>query len=57
MKKFIENAGATIFVSHSSDQIRQVCNTVMVLRNGKISFIGDVEEGLDHYMKQSPGPS
>jgi ABC-type polysaccharide/polyol phosphate transport system ATPase subunit len=57
MKRFIENAGATIFVSHSADQIRQVCNTLMVLRNGKISFLGAVEEGLDHYMKQSPGPS
>lgn len=56
MKKFIENAGATIFVSHSADQIRQVCNTVMVLRNGKVSFIGDVEEGLSHYMSQSPSP-
>jgi ABC-type polysaccharide/polyol phosphate transport system ATPase subunit len=54
MKSFIENAGATIFVSHSSDQIRQVCNTLMVLKNGKISFLGNVEEGLNHYMKQSP---
>jgi ABC-type polysaccharide/polyol phosphate transport system ATPase subunit len=57
MKKFIENAGATIFVSHSADQIKQVCNTLMVLKDGKISFFGDVEKGLDHYMQQSPSPS
>lgn len=55
MKDFIAKAGATIFVSHSIDQIRQVCNKVMVLDKGKISFIGDIETGIDHYLnKKSP---
>jgi ABC-type polysaccharide/polyol phosphate transport system ATPase subunit len=50
MKNFIENAKATIFVSHSSDQIREVCNSVMVLHEGKIRFFGDVEEGIGNYL-------
>lgn len=50
MKSFIEKSGATIFVSHSAEQIRQVCNKVMVLKNGKIQFMGDVEEGIKAYV-------
>jgi ABC-type polysaccharide/polyol phosphate transport system ATPase subunit len=50
MKTFIEKAGATIFVSHSSDQVRQVCNTVMVINGGKIRFFGEVEAGIEAYL-------
>lgn len=50
MINFISNAGAAIFVSHSVDQIRQVCNKVLVLDHGKVSFLGDVEAGIDHYL-------
>ncbi len=49
MRSFIEKAGATIFVSHSSEQIRQVCNTVLVLSGGGIEFFGDVEKGIEKY--------
>ncbi len=52
MKKFIESAGATIFVSHQADQIREVCDQVMVLENGKIAFWGNVEEGIQFYQQQ-----
>lgn len=55
MKDFIAKAGATIFVSHSVDQVRQVCNKVMVLDHGKITFLGDMEAGIDFYLhKKSP---
>jgi ABC-type polysaccharide/polyol phosphate transport system ATPase subunit len=54
MKGFIEKAGATIFVSHSAEQIRDVCNQVLVLEKGKVTFIGEVEEGLAHYLKSNP---
>lgn len=50
MMKFIERAGATIFVSHSFDQIRQVCNQVMVIHQGRIVFLGEVEEGFEKYI-------
>lgn len=51
MKDFIQKSGATIFVSHSADQIRQVCNKVMVLKDGKIQFFGEVEEGIQKYVE------
>lgn len=54
MKAFIEKAGATVFVSHSTAQIRQVCNTVMVINGGKIAYFGDVEEGIEAYMGLNP---
>ena len=54
MKKFIASSSATIFVSHSIDQIRQVCNHLIVLHKGKIHFQGDVEEGYLEYLKLNP---
>lgn len=51
MKKFIDSSGATIFVSHSPDQIRSVCDTVLVINNGKVGFFGEVEQGLEYYLK------
>lgn len=54
MKKFIASSSATIFVSHSIDQIRQVCNHLIVLDKGKIHFQGDVEEGYQEYLKLNP---
>lgn len=51
-KKTIEmfKSGKTIvFSSHSTDQIQKFCDRVIYLRNGKIIFDGDVEEGLDLY--------
>lgn len=54
MKKFIAAAGATIFVSHSIAQIRDVCNHVIVLHKGKIHFSGPVEEAYQEYLKLNP---
>lgn len=54
MKAFIDKAGATIFVSHSAAQIRQVCNTVMVINGGKISYFGEVEKGIEAYLALNP---
>jgi ABC-type polysaccharide/polyol phosphate transport system ATPase subunit len=49
MKKFIQQSGATVFVSHSAEQVRQVCDTVIVMNKGKIGFMGPVEAGIDYY--------
>ncbi len=51
MKAFIEKAGATIFISHSLDQIRKVCNQIAVMDRGKIIFNGDLEEGIKIYIE------
>lgn len=55
MKTFIQKAGATIFVSHSLDQVRKVCNQVIVMDKGRIVFNGDLEEGITLYVEMEKG--
>ena len=50
MKNLIKNSSSTIFVSHNIDQIREICDQVLVLTNGKIGFLGNVEEGIQYYL-------
>ena len=54
MRKFIESSGATIFVSHQAEQVRDICDQVLVMTNGKIGFFGNVEEGIKYYCEQIP---
>ena len=54
MISFIEKAGATVFVSHSTEQIKEICNKVMVIHEGKVHFFGGVEEGIEAYMALKP---
>lgn len=50
MKQLIEKSGAVLFVSHSADQVRELCNRVIIIENGKIRFDGPVDEGLQIYL-------
>ncbi len=45
----IEKSGAVIFVSHGMEQIRKVCNRVIVLVGGQILHDGGVNEGIERY--------
>jgi ABC-type polysaccharide/polyol phosphate transport system ATPase subunit len=45
----IHSSGAVVFVSHNEDQVRRVCNRVILVKDGRIEFDGDVESGLAHY--------
>ena len=46
--------GKTIlYVSHNMSTIRQFCTRVIVLKEGRIIFDGDVNEGIAVYMDQS----
>lgn len=48
----IAAGGKTIlFVSHQMNTIRQLCDRVIVLREGEVIFDGDVEEGIRIYNK------
>lgn len=50
----IAKSGRTIlFVSHQMNTIRQLCDRVIVLKEGKIIFDGDVEEGIKLYNDDS----
>lgn len=47
--QMIEESGAVIFVSHAAEQVRTVCNRLIVLQHGKVGYDGPVESGLEHY--------
>ena len=40
-----------IYVSHNMQTIRQLCSRCVVLQNGKVVFDGDVEAGINVYLK------
>ncbi len=41
--------GVTMFyVSHAPNSVRNLCNRVLVLENGRLGFDGDVEEGITY---------
>lgn len=47
----VAGSGRTIlYVSHNMTTIRSLCNRCIVLSNGKIDYIGDVEEAIGHYI-------
>jgi ABC-type polysaccharide/polyol phosphate transport system ATPase subunit len=45
----IEQSGAVVFVSHSEDQLRRVCNRAIFIRDGGVVFDGPMDEGLKVY--------
>jgi lipopolysaccharide transport system ATP-binding protein len=46
----IMESGATVlYVSHSMDTVRKICNRGILLEKGKIVFYGDAEELVDQY--------
>jgi len=53
MAEFREKANALIFISHNLEQVRNLCNRVIVLDHGKILFEGDTHEALVFYEESS----
>lgn len=49
--KMIEKSGAVIFVSHSEEQVAKVCNRVLWIKEGRIAFDGEPNEGLNLYAR------
>ena len=49
VKNMIEKSGVVVFVSHSNEQILEVCNRVIILSHGRIVFDGLPQEGIDKY--------
>lgn len=54
----MRSRGTTIvFVSHSPDAVRSVCDRVAVLDDGRLQFQGNVDEGLRAYDAIRPTPA
>lgn len=51
MRKKIESSGAVVFVSHGPEQVLELCNRVVVLQQGSITYDGPCEAGIEHYLR------
>jgi ABC-2 type transport system ATP-binding protein len=49
MQGFVRRGKTIVFVSHAKESVRQMCNRVCVLSQGRLIFDGDVEGGLAAY--------
>jgi lipopolysaccharide transport system ATP-binding protein len=49
----LQEKAAVIFVSHSMQQISQVCSSVLALHNGQIRWLGGVPQGVAAYMDEN----
>lgn len=49
MEQIIEGGAATILVSHSLDQVRELCNKVLWMDRGKQMMLGGTQEVCDAY--------
>ena len=49
MMELMSGGTTVLFVSHSLDQIREMCNRVIWLDSGKIKMIGETQKVCDAY--------
>jgi len=50
--EMVKKASIVILATHNLGIIRTVCNRAIVLFHGEIQYIGDVETGIETYLKQ-----
>ena len=50
MQDVASHGRTVLFVSHNMGAIRSLCTKVCVLTNGGLSWMGDTEEGIQHYL-------
>lgn len=53
MMNIAESGKTILYVSHQMQTIRQLCTRVIVLKEGKVVFDGDVEKGIDIYSESA----
>ena len=52
MKELIDNGTTVIFVSHSIEQVKSLCNKATWLEHGKVIMTGAAEEVCNEYMSR-----
>lgn len=54
MKELSQTEGRTVlFVSHNMTNVRQLCKTGVVLKNGEINYLGPIDKAIDHYLMRN----
>jgi ABC-type polysaccharide/polyol phosphate transport system ATPase subunit len=56
MRDTIQRSGLVLFVSHSEEQVRRLCNRLLLIEAGRLVFDGGVEEGLRRYRPPVSAP-
>jgi len=52
IQSMIKNGATVLFVSHSTNDIRKICNRALLLDRGELVMIDDVETVLNEYEKR-----
>ena len=52
MKQLIDNGTTVLFVSHSIEQVKALCNKATWLEHGKVVMTGAAEEVCNEYMSR-----
>lgn len=50
MQEMMESGATVVFVSHSAEQVKQICNKALWLDHGKVVKFGDAEQVCDEYL-------
>ena len=50
MKKMIDSGATVVFVSHSIEQVKEICKKVLWLEHGNVKMLGDAQTVCDCYM-------
>ena len=53
MRSIADSGKTILFVSHQMNTIRQLCDRVIVLKEGQVIYDGDVEDGIRVYNSES----
>jgi len=48
-KQIINKSSIVVLATHADDVIKEICNKVLWLDNGKVAYFGDVETGIKQY--------
>lgn len=52
MQEVSKGGGRTVlFVSHNMASVKSLCNRGVVLKNGQVDYIGEIENAVNHYLK------
>ncbi len=52
MEGIISSGATVLFVSHSIEQVKQICSRAIWLENGRVVMDGEVNQVCDEYMKR-----
>ena len=53
MNEFKKQKVTIVFVSHSMEQVKNFCDKVIYLKEGRVEYEGEVEEGIRRYIKNN----